>query len=86
MLFEYPYNPPGWTVEARDAVLVAPWQHVKGKLPAPIRPGLGFDIDARALAHYGRCFFKADRKTTSWMPEKLHDLTVAETMPATVHA
>ncbi|MFT3803200.1 MAG: mandelate racemase/muconate lactonizing enzyme family protein [Burkholderiaceae bacterium] len=71
---EYPINPPGWTVEARDALLVEPWQHDRGTLAAPTRPGLGFEIDEKALARYGRCFFKADRKTVSWMPEALSTL------------
>lgn len=82
MDFEYPYSPPGWTIEARDAILVQPWQHTRGKLEAPTAHGLGFEIDERALAHYGRCFFKANRKTVSWMPEVLHDLTVAAPLKA----
>jgi D-galactarolactone cycloisomerase len=85
MDFEYPYNPPGWTIEARDAILVQPWQHIRGKLEAPTAPGLGFEIDQRALEHYGRCFFKANRKSVFWMPEALHDLTVARPLePLTV--
>lgn len=75
--FEYPYNPPGFTIEARDALLTRPIMHERGMLPAPTGPGLGFEIDERALAHYGRCFFKSDRKTSVWMPEALRDLTVA---------
>jgi D-galactarolactone cycloisomerase len=77
MEYEYPFNPPGWTIEARDAILTQPWLHKRGVLEAPTAPGLGFEIDERALAHYGRCFFKANRKTSVWIPEALHDLTVA---------
>ncbi len=77
MDFEYPYNPPGWTIEARDAILKEPWQHDRGTLQVPDKPGLGFDIDEKALAQYGKCFFRANRKTQSWMPEVLQDLTPA---------
>lgn len=77
MDFEYPYNPPGWTLEVRDAVLQQPWRHDRGTLQVPDKPGLGFDIDEKALAHYGKCFFRANRKTSSWMPEALRDLTPA---------
>ncbi len=73
--FEYPLNPPGWTVEARDAILMKPWTHNRGQLPAPTGPGLGFEIDEKALEKYGRCFFRANRKTVSWMPEALKDLS-----------
>ena len=27
--YEYPLSPPGWTIEARDALLTEPWQHEK---------------------------------------------------------
>jgi len=74
MPFEYPLNPPGWTPEARDAVLVKPWLHERGKLAAPTDPGLGFEIDEQALERYGRCFFRANRKAVSWMPEALSEL------------
>jgi L-alanine-DL-glutamate epimerase-like enolase superfamily enzyme len=75
MLFEYPYNPPAWTPEVRDAVLRQPWLHDRGTLQVPDKPGLGFEIDERALAAYGKCFFRANRRTVSWMPEALKDLT-----------
>lgn len=78
MDFEYPYNPPGWTIEARDALFVQPFHHDRGILHMPTTPGLGFEIDEKALQHYGRCFFKATRKTVSWMPEALKDLTAPQ--------
>jgi D-galactarolactone cycloisomerase len=71
--FEYPLSPPGWTVEARDVVLVHPWRHEKGVLTPPSTPGLGFDIDRAALKRHGRCFFEANRTTRHWMPEALKD-------------
>ena len=59
---EYPYNPPGWTVEARDGILESPFYHDKGSLRAPDAPGLGFAIDPKALRKYGRRFAVMDRK------------------------
>jgi D-galactarolactone cycloisomerase len=79
MEYEYPLSPPGWTVEARDSILTEPWRHDRGTLQPPTLPGLGFEIDEAALAHYGRCFFKANRTVRSWMPESLHDLTIPTT-------
>ena len=81
MDFEYPYNPPGWTIEARDAMLVEPWEHDRGKLHMPNKPGLGFEIDEKALAQYGKCYFKATSKTSTWVPEVLADLAPAERLP-----
>ena len=63
---EYPINPPGWTVEARDALLQTPFDHDHGILQVPHQAGLGFDIDRRALARYGRRFFVMDRKRLVW--------------------
>jgi len=59
---EYPLAPPGWTVEARDGILVAPFAHDHGRLQVPTRPGLGFEIDRRALARWGRRFSTMDRR------------------------
>jgi D-galactarolactone cycloisomerase len=61
-LLEYPYDPPGWTPEGRDAMLVEPFLHDRGTLPVPQSPGLGFDIDRRALKRHGKRFFVMDRK------------------------
>jgi D-galactarolactone cycloisomerase len=58
---EYPYNPPSWTVPKRDALLTQPFQHTKGTLTPPSRPGLGFQIDMKALKKYGKRFFKMNR-------------------------
>ncbi|MGW6262381.1 mandelate racemase/muconate lactonizing enzyme family protein [Streptomyces sp. NPDC055085] len=60
-LLEYPINPPSWTVPARDAILTTPWTHERGELELPTTPGLGFDIDRRALRRYGTRFFSAGR-------------------------
>jgi L-alanine-DL-glutamate epimerase-like enolase superfamily enzyme len=58
---EYPLDPPGWVPEARDGLLTRPWLHDGGEIGIPERPGLGFDIDRRALRRYGKRFFTATR-------------------------
>lgn len=58
-LLEYPLASPGWIPAARDALLERPWLHEQGRLALPIEPGLGFSIDRRALARYGRHFYAA---------------------------
>jgi L-alanine-DL-glutamate epimerase-like enolase superfamily enzyme len=63
---EYPLAPPGWTVEARDGLLKEPFQHQEGTLEVPNLPGLGFEIDERALGKYGKRFFNMDRKRLIW--------------------
>ncbi len=56
---EYPLSPPGWVPEARDGLLTEPWLQQGGELSIPDRPGLGFEIDQRALRRYGSRFFTA---------------------------
>ena len=58
---EYPIDPPGWVPEARDGLLTEPWLHDRGMLSIPERPGLGFEIDRRALRRYGKRFFTATK-------------------------
>lgn len=62
MLLEYPLDPPGWVPEARDAMLVEPFLHDRGRLRVPTTPGLGFEIDRAALRKHGKRFFVMDRK------------------------
>lgn len=57
---EYPYNPPSWIPEVRDGLLKTPWVHTGGTMSLPTLPGLGFEIDGRALRRYGRHFYRAD--------------------------
>ena len=59
---EFPLNPPGWTVEARDAMLEEPFEHEKATIDVPDRPGLGFEISPRALRKWGDHFFTMDKK------------------------
>jgi len=63
---EYPYNPPGWTVEARDGILETPFVQDHGTLMTPSAPGLGITIDPRALRKFGKRFFVMDRKRLIW--------------------
>jgi D-galactarolactone cycloisomerase len=58
-LLEYPYAPPGWIPATRDALLERAWTHERGQLALPVEPGLGFAIDRRALARYGKRFYTA---------------------------
>jgi L-alanine-DL-glutamate epimerase-like enolase superfamily enzyme len=58
---EYPLDPPGWVPEARDGLLAVPWLHENGEITIPERPGLGFDIDRRALRRHGKRFFVATK-------------------------
>ncbi len=59
---EYPLNPPGWTVEGRDCLLTRPFMHDRGTLTLPTAPGLGIDVDMKALSKYGKRYFVMDRK------------------------
>jgi L-alanine-DL-glutamate epimerase-like enolase superfamily enzyme len=63
---EYPLSPPGWTVEARDGILEGAFHHNRGTLETPTSPGLGFAVDRRALARWGKRFFVMDRKRLIW--------------------
>jgi len=50
---EYPYDPPGWTPERRDAFLAEPIRPDRdGVLRVPPRPGLGAVLDETAIARY----------------------------------
>jgi L-alanine-DL-glutamate epimerase-like enolase superfamily enzyme len=59
---EYPLDPPGWVPSARDAVLARPFDHDRGELDVPTGPGLGIEIDRKALRRYGKRVFVMDRK------------------------
>ncbi len=56
---EYPCDPP-WLPEVRDAVLRQPFLAERGQLTPPSLPGLGFELDERALRRHGKRFFTAD--------------------------
>jgi len=50
---EFPYDPPAWTPEARDAVLAEPIRPGRdGVLRVPAAPGLGIVLDEPAITRY----------------------------------
>jgi D-galactarolactone cycloisomerase len=50
---EFPYDPPGWTPERRDAMLATPIRpDAEGVLRVPQGPGLGIELDEDAIAGY----------------------------------
>lgn len=50
---EFPYEPPGWSPQARDFFLTEPiMPDSEGYLPVPAKPGLGVTIDEAAVKHY----------------------------------
>ncbi len=50
---EFPYDPPGWTPERRDAMLETPIRPGRdGVLRVPDSPGLGIVLDEAAIARY----------------------------------
>jgi L-alanine-DL-glutamate epimerase-like enolase superfamily enzyme len=50
---EFPYDPPGWTPERRDAMLAAPIRpDADGVLRVPAEPGLGIHLDDVAIRRY----------------------------------
>ena len=50
---EFPYEPPGWDLRARDYFLTEPIvPDPEGYLPVPSKLGLGVDIDEEAVARY----------------------------------
>jgi L-alanine-DL-glutamate epimerase-like enolase superfamily enzyme len=50
---EFPYDPPGWTPERRDFMLVEPIRPgADGILRVPTGPGLGVALDEAALRRF----------------------------------
>jgi D-galactarolactone cycloisomerase len=50
---EFPFDPPGWTVERRDFFLSEPVRvRADGTVPVPAHPGLGSVLDDAAIARY----------------------------------
>ena len=51
---EYPIDPPGWTVDARDAMLAEPLPiDPDGYVTLPESPGLGIELDEERIAAHG---------------------------------
>jgi L-alanine-DL-glutamate epimerase-like enolase superfamily enzyme len=50
---EFPYDPPGWTVQRRDFMLAEPVAiGADGMLSVPRNPGLGVELDEEAVAFH----------------------------------
>jgi D-galactarolactone cycloisomerase len=51
--FEFPWDPPGWTPERRDFMLAEPVMiDARGELAVPQRPGLGIELDEKAVQRW----------------------------------
>lgn len=83
---EYPFNPPSWTIEGRDGVLAEPFHHTRGVVTVPNKPGLGFDIDKRALRRYGKRYFVMDKKRLVWFALRDRGLKAAKEIDAAKRA
>ena len=58
-LLEYPFEPPGWVPEGRDAILEEPIAvGSDGTVVISQDPGLGLRIDAKKLRRYGTRFYR----------------------------
>ncbi len=82
-MLEYPLNPPSWTPAARDGVLVQPFLHDRGTIELPTLPGLGFEVDRRALRRYGRRFSAMDRRRLIFFTLRERGLKVAREIDRT---
>jgi len=61
-LLEYPFEPPGWVPEGRDAILEEPIGVIgDGTIAIPQEPGLGLEIDPKKLRRYGRRFYRMNK-------------------------
>jgi L-alanine-DL-glutamate epimerase-like enolase superfamily enzyme len=55
---EFPYEPPGWTPQARDGLLAEPiLADSDGTIAVPEAAGLGIELDDDKLARFGEKFF-----------------------------
>lgn len=79
-VLEYPYDPPGWLPEGRDAMLAEPLVHDKATLAAPQGPGLGIAINKKALSKHGERFFVMDRKRLALFAVRDRGLKAARAM------
>lgn len=65
-LLEYPIDPPGFTPAARDALLARPILAERGRVRLPDRPGLGVEIDERALSRHAERFYDGTPGKVAW--------------------
>lgn len=58
-ILEYPFEPPGWVPEGRDAILEEPiGVGAGGTVAVPQDPGLGLRISPKKLRRYGSRFYR----------------------------
>jgi len=50
--FEFPFDPPGWTIQRRDFFMEPLMIDARGYLQVPDAPGLGATLDFDAIKHY----------------------------------
>ena len=56
---EYPYEPPGWIPAFRDGILSQPIEiSPRGTVMVPQTPGIGIQLDKKALNRYGSRFYQ----------------------------
>jgi len=79
---EYPLSPPGWTVEGRDGILAEPFHHNRGVVAVPDKPGLGIEVDRRALRRWGKRTFVMDRRRLVWFALRDRGLKAAKEIDA----
>jgi len=61
-ILEYPFEPPGWIPELRDAILEEPiLVSGEGTIAVPQVPGLGLSIDRKKLKRFGTRFYKGTK-------------------------
>jgi D-galactarolactone cycloisomerase len=60
--FEFPVDPPAWTVESRDFMLAEPF-HIDpdGSISVSNRPGLGMQLDEDAIAKFSKHHWASER-------------------------
>ncbi len=60
--FEFPVDPPGWTIEARDFMLKKPFQvDEDGSISLAELPGLGLELDELAIQKYTKNHWISER-------------------------
>jgi len=77
---EYPFDPPGWVPEARDAMLEEPFIHDEGRLKMSDAPGLGFEISKKALRKHGDRYFSMNRRKLAFFALRDRGLRAAREM------
>jgi L-alanine-DL-glutamate epimerase-like enolase superfamily enzyme len=60
--FEFPVDPPAWTIESRDFMLAKPFRiDMDGTIGLPDLPGMGFFLDEEAITKYSKHNWQSER-------------------------